>query len=207
MLLLFLQNGRSIDRDPTKVINFYFILVRILNTHDQFTSSIILLEQKQQTRLDRIEKTKSRLRKNACPRLGKLILEASSFRDAIMYGMPRLGKEIGRGQYGVVAEADNWGQRRRIAVKSIVPERECHWGDLAFEFYYTKWWLEPHPHIVKLYGSVIDENYGPGNGLQPAVLLIMERLSRDLYTAIKQVNLNFKTLNLKNLNLKIKNLN
>ena len=138
--------------------------------------------------MDRIDKTKSRLRKNACPRLGKLILEASSFRDAIMYGMPRLGKEIGRGQYGVVAEADNWGQRRRIAVKSIVPERECHWGDLAFEFYYTKWWLEPHPHIVKLYGSVIDENYGPGNGLQPAVLLIMERLSRDLYTAIKQVN-------------------
>ena len=158
-----------------------------MNTHDVFTSSIILLEQKQQARLDRIEKTKSKLRKNACPRLGKLILEASSFRDAIMYGMPRLGKEIGRGQYGVVAEADNWGQRRRIAVKSIVPERECHWGDLAFEFYYTKWWLEPHPHIVKLYGSVIDENYGPGNGLQPAVLLIMERLSRDLYTAIKQV--------------------
>ena len=149
---------------------------------------MILLDQRQQARLDKVERKKSKLRKHVCPRLGKLILEASSFRDAIMYGMPRVGKEIGRGQYGVVAEADSWAQKNRVAVKSVVPDRESHWGDLALEFYYTKWWLEPHPHIVKLHGSVIDENYGPGNGLQPAVLLIMERLNRDLYTAIKQVN-------------------
>ena len=103
-----------------------------------------------------------------------------------MYGMPRVGREIGRGQYGIVAEADHWGHRARVAVKSVVPDNERQWGDLSLEFYYTKWWLEPHPHIVRLYGSIIDDSYGPGDGTQPAVLLIMERLKRDLYTAIKQ---------------------
>ena len=147
---------------------------------------MILLDQKHQSRLNRVELTKSKLRKYVCPRLGRLILEVSSFRDSIMYGMPKVGREIGRGQYGIVAEADHWGHRNRVAVKSVVPENDRQWGDLALEFYYTKWWLEPHPHIVRLHGSIIDESYGPGDGSQPAVLLIMERLKRDLYTAIKQ---------------------
>ena len=147
---------------------------------------MILLEQKHQSRLNKVEQTKSKLRRHVCPRLGRLILEASSFRDSIMYGMPRVGREIGRGQYGIVAEADHWGHRARVAVKSVVPDNERQWGDLSLEFYYTKWWLEPHPHIVRLYGSIIDDSYGPGDGTQPAVLLIMERLKRDLYTAIKQ---------------------
>ena len=75
-----------------------------------------------------------------------------------MYGMPRVGKEIGRGQYGVVAEADNWAHRTRVAVKSVIPDRECHRGDIALEFYYTRWWLEPHPHIVKVCNNKLRSN-------------------------------------------------
>lgn len=40
-----------------------------------------------------------------------------------------------------------------------------------------------HERIVALRGSVIDHSYGQGE--TPAVLLIMDRLTRDLYSAIK----------------------
>lgn len=40
-----------------------------------------------------------------------------------------------------------------------------------------------HDRIVGLRGSVIDHSYGQGE--TPAVLLIMDRLTRDLYSAIK----------------------
>ena len=47
-----------------------------------------------------------------------------------------------------------------------------------------------HERIVKLIGSVIDYSYG--NGHSPAVLLVMELMKRDLYTALK-VGLDWKT--------------
>ena len=40
-----------------------------------------------------------------------------------------------------------------------------------------------HDRIVSLIGSVIDYSYG--GGTSPAVLLVMERLNRDLHTALK----------------------
>ena len=40
-----------------------------------------------------------------------------------------------------------------------------------------------HERIVALRGSVIDYTYGGGSS--PAVLLVMDRLQRDLYSAIK----------------------
>lgn len=44
--------------------------------------------------------------------------------------------------------------------------------------------LTEHPCVVKLHGAVIDHSYGGGGGT-PAVLLIMERMKRDLYAAIR----------------------
>lgn len=43
--------------------------------------------------------------------------------------------------------------------------------------------LPKHERLVDLHGSVIDYNYGGGSSV--AVLLIMERLHRDLYTGLK----------------------
>ena len=40
-----------------------------------------------------------------------------------------------------------------------------------------------HERVVALRGSVIDYHYGGGSS--PAVLLIMDRLQRDLYAALK----------------------
>ena len=44
--------------------------------------------------------------------------------------------------------------------------------------------IAEHDRIVAVIGSVIDHGYG-GMGCSPAVLLLMERMQRDLHTAIK----------------------
>ncbi|XP_054515529.1 dual serine/threonine and tyrosine protein kinase isoform X3 [Pan troglodytes] len=133
----------------------------------------------------RLEKTEDlwlRVRKDHAPRLARLSLESRSLQDVLLHRKPKLGQELGRGQYGVVYLCDNWGGHFPCALKSVVPPDEKHWNDLALEFHYMRS-LPKHERLVDLHGSVIDYNYGGGSSI--AVLLIMERLHRDLYTGLK----------------------
>lgn len=156
---------------------------RLNRSHEAFASALKQLEMRHSGRLDRIEEQRLKLRKVHAPRLAKLALESTSLRDSVMYGMPAMGREIGRGQYGVVYSCDTWASYSPVAIKSVVPPDDKHWNDLALEFFYTKN-IPEHKRIVALRGSVIDYMYG--GGMSPAVLLVMDRLQRDLYTAIKQ---------------------
>lgn len=65
-------------------------------------------------------------------------------------------------------------------IKSVVPPNDKDLYDLATEFYYTGC-IPEHERIVSIFGSVIDHTYVSGS--TPAVLLVMKRLNRDLYSA------------------------
>ncbi|XP_049783655.1 dual serine/threonine and tyrosine protein kinase-like [Schistocerca cancellata] len=151
-------------------------------SHAAFTAALRSLQNHYSGRLERTEEQRVAIRKYHAPKLARLALESTCMCDMIRFGMPQLGKEIGRGQYGVVFSCDSWGGTGPCAVKSVVPPDDKHWNDLAMEFYYTRT-IPDHKRIVRLRGSVIDSSYG--GGCTPSVLLIMDRLSRDLYYGLR----------------------
>ncbi|KAF4097161.1 hypothetical protein G5714_021169 [Onychostoma macrolepis] len=155
---------------------------RLNSSHEAFAASLRQLEEGHTGRLERTEDLWLRVRKDHAPRLARLSLESRSLRDILLHGKPKMGRELGRGQYGVVYLCDSWGGRHPCALKSVVPPDDKHWNDLALEFHYTRS-LPKHDRLVNLHGSVIDHSYGGGSSI--AVLLIMERLHRDLYTGLK----------------------
>ncbi|KAL6429743.1 hypothetical protein ACFW04_007564 [Cataglyphis niger] len=157
---------------------------KLKSSHDAFQTALRSLENYYSGKLERTEEQRIAIRKYHAPKLAKLALESTSMMDAIRFGVPHYSKEIGRGQYGVVFACEGWGGAPGpCAVKSVVPPDERHWNDLAMEVYYTRS-IPDHKRIVKLRGSVIDQSYGGGFGLGAAVLLITDRLSRDLYCGI-----------------------
>ncbi|XP_074384009.1 dual serine/threonine and tyrosine protein kinase isoform X1 [Zonotrichia albicollis] len=155
---------------------------RLNSSHEAFAASLRQLEDGHSGRLERTEDLWLRVRKEHAPRLARLSLESRSLQDVLLHGKPKLGRELGRGQYGVVYLCDSWGGHFPCALKSVVPPDEKHWNDLALEFHYMRS-LQSHERLVHLHGSVIDYGYGGGSSI--AVLLIMERLHRDLYTGLK----------------------
>ncbi|XP_048665514.1 dual serine/threonine and tyrosine protein kinase isoform X2 [Marmota marmota marmota] len=155
---------------------------RLNSSHEAFAASLRQLEAGHSGRLEKTEDLWLKVRKDHAPRLARLSLESRSLQDVLLHRKPKLGQELGRGQYGVVYLCDNWGGHFPCALKSVVPPDEKHWNDLALEFHYMRS-LPKHERLVDLHGSVIDYNYGGGSSI--AVLLIMERLHRDLYTGLK----------------------
>ncbi|CAG0882946.1 unnamed protein product [Cyprideis torosa] len=162
---------------------------RLKAGHDMYLRFMDRLEEKERERLEGTMERQFTVKKGLAPKLARFALQSTSMIDVLTFGKfrraPKLGKEIGRGQYGVVYSCESWGGIGRCAVKSVAPPDDKHWDDLALEFFYTKW-IPEHERIVSIRGSVIDYSYGGGgNGVLPAVLLISERMTRDLHAALR----------------------
>ncbi|CAF1448572.1 unnamed protein product [Rotaria sordida] len=153
---------------------------RIRMSHDNFETLLKQLEHRHSDRLKSTEDKQQRVRKECTPKIARLLLESTSLKDLIQYGLPKQGREIGRGQYGVVYDCKSWANHQSCVLKSVIPPDDRHWNDLALEFHYLRR-IPEHPRIVKLIGSVIDYT----DSDQTPVLLVMERLKRDLYAALK----------------------
>ncbi|CAF1245982.1 unnamed protein product, partial [Didymodactylos carnosus] len=153
---------------------------RIRMSHDSFEHLLKQLENRHNGRLQRTEEKQQRVRKELTPKIARLELESTSLKDLIQYGMPVQGREIGRGQYGVVYACESWANERSCVIKSVVPPDDKHWNDLALEFHYLRR-IPDHPRVARLIGSVIEST----DRDQSAVLLVLERLKRDLYAALK----------------------
>ncbi|KDR15870.1 Dual serine/threonine and tyrosine protein kinase, partial [Zootermopsis nevadensis] len=148
---------------------------RVKASHESFQSALRSLESHYSGHLERTEEQRIAIRKYHTPRLARLALESTSMCDMIRYGKESL-------HVNLLSCAMCRIRSGPCAVKSVVPPDDKHWNDLAMEFYYTRT-IPEHKHIVKLRGSVVDHTYG--GGCSPAVLLIMNRLSRDLYCGLR----------------------
>ncbi|XP_048486726.1 dual serine/threonine and tyrosine protein kinase [Plutella xylostella] len=156
------------------------ILERLSSAHDRYQSSLASLQTALAGRLHHTEDVKLAIRKKYAPSFARLCLESTSMCDLLMYGSPELGREIGRGQYGVVyALRGGWAGRAPAAGKSVLPADERHYHELAMEFFYTRS-IPPHPRIVRVYGSIVSST-----SCGPTVLLISERKTRDLHAAVR----------------------
>ncbi|CAH0403494.1 unnamed protein product [Chilo suppressalis] len=162
------------------------ILERLSMAHERYQSALTSLETVLANRLHHTEDIKLAIRKKYAPSFARLCLESTSICDLLMYGPPELGREIGRGQYGVVYSVrGGWAGRSPAAVKSVLPADERHYHELAMEFFYTRS-IPPHPRIVRLYGSVVQRHgAGGAGGAGPGVLLVSERKVRDLHAAVR----------------------
>ncbi|KAF9415567.1 hypothetical protein HW555_006838 [Spodoptera exigua] len=157
------------------------ILERLSMAHEKYQSALTSLEAVLAGRLHHTEDIKLAIRKKYAPTFARLCLESTSMCDLLMYGTPELGREIGRGQYGVVYSVrGSWAGRSPVAVKSVLPADDRHYRELAMEFFYTRS-IPAHPRIVRLFGSVVQRHSGAG----PCVLLLQERRHRDLHAAVR----------------------
>ncbi|CAH2260390.1 jg15519 [Pararge aegeria aegeria] len=115
------------------------ILERLSEAHERYQSALTSLESALASRLHHTEDIKLAIRKKYAPSFAQLCLESTSMCDLLMYGAPELGREIGRGQYGVVyAVRGAWAGHNPACVKSVFPADDRHYRELAMEFYYTR---------------------------------------------------------------------
>src|ERR1700733_6069576 len=111
MQSMFLQKKKNF-------LKFYFFKIRengctqlndrIHMSHNNFEALLKQLEDRHSNRLKSTEDKQQRVRKECTPKIARLLLESTSLKDLIQYGLPKQGREVGRGQYGVVYDCKSW---------------------------------------------------------------------------------------------------
>ena len=86
-------------------------------SHENFETLLKKLEHRHSDRLKSTEDKQQLVRKEYTPKIARLLLESTSLKDLIQYGLPKQGREVGRGQYGVVYECKSWANHQSCVFK------------------------------------------------------------------------------------------
>lgn len=107
-------------------------------SHEKFCKLLDQLEHRHSNRLKTTEDKQKNLQRKLTPKVARLFMETTSIKDYIRYGLPKQGREVGRGHYGTVYESKNWANSHSCVVKSVIPPEDRNLEDLGLEFYYLK---------------------------------------------------------------------
>lgn len=115
--------------------------IRFQKFYEVFVIFLRIFEAYYCGRFEKTEEKRMRVRKCYAFKIVRFVLESILLRDVVVYGMSQMGREVGRGQYGVVYLCECYVGYQLCVIKFVVFFDDKYWNDLVLEFFYIRYCL------------------------------------------------------------------
>lgn len=156
------------------------VVDEIKQSHDLFLEHLELLDIQLSRQRVASQQQHAVLRSVHAPTLARIALHTDALVHKTLHGVPRLGKELGRGYFGIVYECKSWANYSPCAIKILQPQGAREWKEVALQYHYTRL-MGPHERIVYIHACVVEKNKGKGQ----MVWMVMDVHKCDLEEAIR----------------------